>query len=76
MAAFGKGEIGSDSFEGEKKKRKRANGERWTLVECGMLPVFASGFWLWKGLGDTGLDGLFRSHFPATQFSSAALPNN
>lgn len=41
-----------------------------------MVQVFASGSWLWKGLGDVGLDGLFRPSFAATQFSSVALPNS
>lgn len=69
MATFGKGEIVT-------ALKKKKSGKRWKLVGCGMLPVFAGGFWLWKGLGDAGVDGLFRPSFSATQFSSVVFPNS
>lgn len=39
-----------------------------------MLPVFTRGFWLWKGLGYTGVDDLIS--FPATQLSSVTFLNS
>lgn len=48
----------------------------WERVGCGMLPVLTSGFWLWKELGDAGLDRLFSPSFPATWFLSVGLTNS
>lgn len=74
MATFGKGEIVTALKK--QTKKTQTSRKRWKLVACGMLPVFASGFWLWKGLGDAGVDGLFRPSFSATQFSSVVFPNS
>lgn len=51
MAAFGKGEIG------KKKEGKKGSGKRRKVAECGMLPAFASGLWLWEGAGSAVVDG-------------------